>query len=132
MPEFPRDLPHLYLRGSGKPERYRTKIRPVFELPDRDRAAHGAALENALTRALNDAEVRRRERDPDLLTGTSGFYLDFHIHSGSEHAAELLTSRPKDIELVAFRQKNETAPAVATVFVPDVAANHFLKKVQEY
>src|SRR5687767_803512 len=104
MPEFPRDLPHLYVRGNGRPERYRTKIRPIYELPQRDRVTHGAALRAGLTRALNEAEARRRERDPDLLAGTSGFYLDFVLPAGSEHAAEALENRPKHVELVAFRQ----------------------------
>jgi hypothetical protein len=66
------------------------------------------------------------------LIGTPGFYLDFQIRPGSEHAAELLENRPKEIELVAFRQGAEGAPAIATVFVPDVAENHFIQKVEAY
>lgn len=132
MPEFPRDLPHLYLRGSGKPERYRTKLRPVYGLPVRDRAAHGTALRAALTRALNEADVRRQERNPDLLVGTPGFYLDFVIPDGSEHAAEMLENRSKGVELVAFRKENTSGPGVATVFVPDTAEDLFVRKVREY
>ena len=56
----------------------------------------------------------------------------FEIHPGSEMAADLLENRKKNIELVAVRQESETANMVATVFVPDAAADHFLKKVEAY
>ena len=46
--------------------------------------------------------------------------------------ADLLENRRKNIELVAVRQESETANIVATVFVPDAAADHFLKKVEAY
>ncbi|MDP2995958.1 MAG: S8 family peptidase [Bryobacterales bacterium] len=59
-------------------------------------------------------------------------YFDFEIPAGSEAAAELLENRVKHIELAAVRQESETSPAVATVFVPDSAADHFLKKVEVY
>ena len=34
--------------------------------------------------------------------------------------------------LVAFRDRTATALASATVFVPDAAATHFLKKIEQY
>jgi hypothetical protein len=43
-----------------------------------------------------------------------------------------IEERTKNIELVAVRQESETANIVATVFVPDAAAEHFLKKVEAY
>ncbi len=133
MPQFPRDLPHLYLRGSGRPEQYTSKSQPpAHKLPQRERFSHAAAVRTALTTALAAAEVRRTERDPRLLTGTPGFYLDFEIPAGSETAAELLENRRKHIELVAFRQDAPDRPAVATVFVPDAAADHLVRKVDEY
>jgi hypothetical protein len=133
MPELPRDLPHLYLRGSGKPEPYTSKSPPPrHKLPQRERFAHAVAIRDALDAALADADVRRRERDPVLLSGTPGFYLDFEFSAGSENAAELLENRQKGIELVAFRQAEAEEPAIATVFVPDTAAQHFLKKVDQY
>lgn len=62
----------------------------------------------------------------------SGFYLEFEIPAGSEEAAERLENRQKHIELVALRQASANSPAMATVFVPDTAADHFLKKVAQY
>jgi hypothetical protein len=85
-----------------------------------------------MTEVLAAAEITRMEREPGLLTGTPGVYLDFEIPAGSEVAAELLENRQKHIELVAFRQDSDTAPALATVFVPDAAADHFRNKIEEY
>jgi hypothetical protein len=133
MPAFPRDLPHLYLRNSGQAEPYTSKVPPPrHKLPQRERIEHADALRDAVTQALAAAELTRAERDPGLLTGTPGFYLDFEIPAGAETAAELLENRLKHIELVAFRQESETAPAVATVFVPDSATDHFRTKIEEY
>jgi Subtilase family len=133
MPGFPRDLPHLYLRGSGRSEPYTSKLQvPQPPAPWRERTVHAETLRSALTTALSAVEVRRREREPDVPGGGSGFYLDFEIPAGSETAAELLEDRRKHIELVAFHQESKTAPARATVFVPDTAADHFLKKIEEY
>lgn len=78
------------------------------------------------------ADVRRTERDPALVLSVPGFYLDFELSPGSENAAESLENRPKHIELVSVRQQSDAAPALATVFVPDTAANHFLGKLVAY
>jgi hypothetical protein len=133
MPEFPHDLPHLYLRGSGRAEPYTSKRRAgAHPLPQRDRAGHAEVLRIALEEAFAASEVRRQERDPNVAAGTPGLYLDFEIPPGAEDAVELLENRVKHIELVAVRQPSETDPLLATVFVPDSAANHFLRKVEAY
>ena len=133
MPEFPHDLPHLYLRGNGRPERYTSKRRPgAHQLPPRDRAGHAETLRMAITGAFAADHVRRQERDPNVAAGTLGVYLDFEIPPGSESAIERLEDRRKHIELVAVRQPSETSPALATVFVPDSAADHFSNKVEAY
>ena len=130
MPEMPRDLPHLYLRGSGKAEPYTSKIKPPPRpLPQRDRTTHAEALRTALNTALAAADVQRTERE---LADTHGVYLDFEITLGSENAAELLENRRKHIELVSVRQGSETTPTMATIFVPDKAADHFSKKIEAY
>jgi hypothetical protein len=81
---------------------------------------------------MTAAAAQRTERDPDVLAGTPGIYLDFEIPAGSEEAAERLENRQKHIELVALRQASADTPATATVFVPDTAADHFLRKVEQY
>jgi len=133
MPELPRDRPHLYLRNNGKPEPYTSKNPPPRQpMPQRERATHADAIREALTLALAAVETDRQKRDPELLAGTPGFYLDFELPSGSENAAELLENRLKHIELVAFRQPDKTQPALATVFVPDSASDYYLSKVDRY
>jgi hypothetical protein len=133
MPEYPHDLPHLYLRGGGAAEPYTSKRRGGGrKLPQRDRAGHAATLRQALAGAMEAAAVRRQERDPNIAAGAPGFYLDFEIPPGSEDAAELLENRVKHIELVTVRQASDESPALATVFVPDSAVDHFLTKVEAY
>jgi hypothetical protein len=100
-------------------------------LPERDRPSHAESLATAMTGALAAAQVTRSGREPGLAAGTSGFYLDFEIPAGSEAAAERLENKPKQIELVTFRTF-EGAPTIATVFVPDSAAEHFGKKIEAY
>ena len=98
MPEFPHDLPHLYLRGSGKAEPYTSKRRAgAHKLPQRDRAGHAETLRIALGAAFTAGEVRRQERDPNVASGTPGLYLDFEIPPGAEDAIELLENRVKHI-----------------------------------
>ena len=133
MPDFPRDLPHFYLRNNGKAEPYTSKPRVIPNpLPQRERATHADMIRDALTVALAAVEAERLNRDPALLAGTPGFYLDFELPAGSERAAELLENRLKHIELVAFQQPDKTQPAVATVFVPDSERDYFLSKVNHY
>src|SRR5580704_15986234 len=133
MPELPRNLPHLYLRGNGRAEPYTTRLRARSRpLPQRDRGVHAEAVRFALAGALAAAQVQRAERDPDVLAGTPGFYLDFELPVGSEDAAQRLENRQKHIELVAVRPESADSPARATVFVPDAAADHFLRKVEQY
>jgi hypothetical protein len=133
MPEFPRQFPHLYLRGNARAESYTSKALPSRrKLPQRERIGHADTLRIALTAAMAAVDLRRTERDPELAGGTPGFYLDFRIPSGSENAVELLENRIKLIELVAVRQEVETGSSQATVFVPDTAADYFLRKVEAY
>jgi hypothetical protein len=82
--------------------------------------------------AMEAAVVMRQERDPDVAAGTPGFYLDFEIPPGFEDAANLLEVESKQIEVVTARRASGDSPLIATVFVPDSAANHFLKKVEAY
>ncbi len=133
MPELPRDLPHLYLAGSGKAEPYTTHLRPRGRpLPQRERAVHAEVVRLALSEAMTAAAGQRTEREPDVLAGTPGVYLEFEIPAGSEEAAERLENLQQHIELVSLRQSSADSPARATAFVPDTAADHFLKKVEQY
>lgn len=50
-----------------------------------------------MTEALAASQITRAQREPGLVTGTAGFYLDFEIPAGAEIAAEMLENRPKHI-----------------------------------
>ncbi len=133
MPELPRDRPHLYVSGRGRAEPYTSKLRGRGRpLPQRDRTAHADAVRVSLAAALAAAEAQQALRDPDIAAGTPGFYLDFEIAPGSESAAEQLENRPKHIELVAVHEQTENEPPRATVFIPETARDHFLRKVEQY
>ena len=133
MPELPRDLPHLYLQNQGRSEQFTRSGRGQPNIPNRDREAHADALRQALTQALVSAEAAvAATRDSEVATGTAGFYLDFTIAPGGEKEIERLEDQRRHIELVSVRKPDENAPAHATVFVPETAAQHFLRKVEAY
>lgn len=133
MPELPHNLPHLYLRGSGASENFTSRGRgSVLQHPERDRAEHAESLRSALEHALTGASARRQERNPEIAAGTPGFYLDFEIAPGFEDAVDLLEDGRKRIELVTVRPASDARPALATVFVPESATDHFPKKVDAY
>ena len=130
MPELPRNKPHIVLRDKGSAEGYTTRGRaPRHHLPQRDRAQHSALLRAAIDVALAAAQTRQGER---TVGDAKGFYLDFELTPGSEHAAELLELRTKGIELVAMREGTNNGPSHATVFVPDNASGVFQKKIDDY
>src|SRR5258708_30873135 len=105
MPELPHDLPHLYLRGNGKAERYTRKSGGSGrKVPQRDRAGHAETLRMALEEAFAAGKVRRQEQDAGIDAGTPGVYLHFEIPAGSEERVAFLENRGKHIELVAVRQ----------------------------
>lgn len=97
MPELPRDLPHLYIRGGGRAEPHTSRLRGRGPpLPQRERTAHADAVRVSLAAALA--------------------------------AAEQLENRPKHIEPVAVHERTENEPSRATVFVPEAARDHYLRK----
>jgi subtilase family protein len=131
MPELPRDRPHIYLHGVGRPERYKTRQRAQTPPPPaRDRVAHANALLNALNQALAGAHAQAQARGD---AGARGFYLQFELSPGNEDFVQNLEDRRQGIELVSVRRGlDDNAPAIATVFVPDRAANYFLRKLEQY
>lgn len=133
-----RNLKHIYLTNNGRREQFTWPRggggRVV--LPQRDRAAHAARLEEALTSAIAAAAEQAAARNPDIAGGQSGFYLEFDI--GKEQRALLDKLEDKrgraHIELAAVRPA-EVDPEnrlSATVFVPEAKRDLYLKKVEEY
>ena len=85
-----------------------------------------------MTEAVTAAQAALAIRDPNETSGTAGFYLDFVLAAGGEKEAERLADLRRHIELVAVTKPDANAPTRATVFVPQTAANHFLRKVEAY
>lgn len=130
MAAFDRNLPHLPLEGRAVPEPY-TSRQQGRNAPDpvRNRRAHA----NALLRSLNEAlaSVQRHARRPaDADHGEQAFYLEFRLPQGSEDFADKLEDRRRHIELAAV--KTTTDGVIATVRVPESAANHFIRKIEAY
>ena len=133
-----RNLKHIYLTNNGRREQF-TWPRGGggrVALPQRDRAAHAARLEEALTSAIAAAAEQATARNPDIAGGQSGFYLEFDI--GKEQRALLDKLEDKrgraHIELAAVRpaEADPENRLSATVFVPEAKRELYLKKVEEY
>ncbi len=78
MPELPRNLPHLYLRGSGKAEPYTTRLRARGRpLPQRERAVHAEAVRFALAGAMAAAAGPARGARPGCSYRHSWFLSRF-------------------------------------------------------
>jgi hypothetical protein len=131
MPELPRDHHHFHLHDIGRSERYTTRQRAQTPPPPaRDRDAHARTLLAALNHALAGAHVQAEARGD---AASRGFYLQFELAPGNEDFVQNLEDRRRGIELVSVKRGlDENAPTIATVFVPDRAANHFLRKLEAY
>jgi hypothetical protein len=83
---------------------------------------------------LNQALVGARAQAQARADATAGgFYLQFELSPGNEEFVQNLEDRRRGIELVSVkRSEDENSPTIATVFVPDRAANHFRRKLEAY
>lgn len=134
MPQRTRNRPHLYLRNNGKSESYKPQGRGSNPPPPlRDRAKHAHKLEQAIGEAIAKARQQLESRLTEMAVGQPGFYLEFKVSADKANAFENLGDKRKQIELVtvkpSFEQENMV---IATVFVPEPAAEYFLNKVQQY
>ena len=136
MPDdFPRDRPHLFLRGNGKTEPYRRPNQVMFSppLPARDRAAHAAALELAVGTALGAAREQLVSRDAAIAAERRGFYLEIQLPATERSGIDQLADRRQRMEVVAVREPAEPgAPLLASVFIPAQAENYYLRKIEAY
>jgi hypothetical protein len=131
MPDLPRNRPHIHLHDVGRSEPYTSRQRPQTPPPPaRNREVHARTLITALNQALAGAHAQAQGR-ADAAAG--GFYLQFELSAGNEEFVQNLEDRRRGIELVAVKRGlEENAPTIATVFVPDRAANYFLRKLEAY
>lgn len=131
MAELPRDRPHIHLHDVGRSEPYTSRQRPQTPPPPaRNREMHARTLIAALNQALAGAHAQAQARAE---APAGGFYLQFELSAGNEEFVQNLEDRRRGIELVSVKRGlEENAPTIATVFVPDRAANYFLRKLEAY
>ncbi|QIZ71674.1 S8 family peptidase [Oxynema aestuarii] len=135
MVEKSRQFPHIYVPEKGKNEAYKRPPQGGGSKspPERDRKEHAQFLEQAIDRAIQEARQQIKSRNSNVAVGVPGFYLEFQLKAEETAALKSLENRQKKIELVAVSQLPEQQDMVrATVFVPESAANYFLKKIEEY
>ena len=136
MPDdFPRDRPHLFLGANGETEPYRRPAQVINApvLPQRDRVAHAAALEQAIGTALMAARQQLADRDAAIAAGTPGFYLEVELPASERAGLDQLADRRQKMEVVAVREPTVIGgPLLASVFVPTRAEDYYLKKVEAY
>ncbi|MGE0774122.1 MAG: S8 family peptidase [Sphingomonadaceae bacterium] len=134
MAVTPRDRPHFHVEGGGQNEAYTSPRKGSSGIPPtRDRAAHAAHLERAIGAALIAGRQQISEREDGVAEGQAGFYLEFDIPISERGAVDALENKPKAVELVAVRPTVEGDEFIsATVFVPETAADFFVKKIEAY
>lgn len=126
--------PHFYLPGSGKSVGYTAHAGGggATAAPQRERAAHAQQLTQALTQVVVAGETLLANRDPQVASGTPGFYIEFTLPADQADMVDKLERKGKfPIELVSVQPADENFVA-ATVFVPESQRNYYLGKVQAY
>jgi len=144
MPNPPRNFPHLFLGGGGEKEPYTAHASGGGKkrIPQRDRQDHAAKLIGELSVAVASGRAAVAGRPPQVAPQAreelteQGFYLEFVLETtnATRDALMSLEDRSRGVELVAVRPPSEdTANAtIATVFVPERSASHFLKRVEAF
>ena len=134
MPDQTRNRPHLHLEGNGKSRDFTSPKQPRPGLPPpRVRAEHARNLLIALGTAITNARAQFDERPAADFEGERGFYLQFDIPIGHRKALDGLAQPSKGIEIVAVQPVEGGDEVVrSTVFVPEQAADHFIRKVKQY
>ncbi|MCY1669548.1 S8 family peptidase [Novosphingobium sp. SL115] len=125
---------HFYWPASGNSTNY-TAYPPKGNgsvAPERDRATHAQQLTQALTEVVAAGETLLASRDPQIASGTPGFYIEFILPSGQAQMVDKLERKGKfPIELVSVQPADELHVA-ATVFVPESQRGYYLGKVEAY
>lgn len=138
MAEEDQRLRHIFLPGHGNRENFTSPRSGGGDLhvPPRNRARHAANLTRALNRAIEAATEQRAGRDPNMVGGKDGFYLQFDVPSSQQEFLDRLENRQgrEAIELVAVKasEANPEQTLSATVFVPISKSDAYQKKIDDY
>ena len=138
MPDQANDKrPHLVLTNTSeaKPFKAHSSGRgPKADLPQLDRATHGAALWAQL-RALHPLVETTKRRQQELgLDAGLGIQIQFTSRPDAQLAFERLAAegKGKGIELLSVQQDHVGQVVLANVFVPDGQLQHFERLIADY
>lgn len=128
----PNHHPHFIFQNSAQAERFvsPTKGGGGKPIPERDRNAHGIALQVQLQQLASVlAEATEQQKQAGLDEGF-GLQIEFESFPDVELAFESLARERSGIELHNVRQDNDKT--FATVFVPDGKLGVFEKLITDY
>ena len=125
-------LRHIFARGTARSERFTSPGGGPsdFEIPLRDRLAHGQALLGQLEAAAASSEASRSEAKALGVPDPSGIVLCFRSEPENELALASLEAERSGIRLLSV--KDEGGAMLATVFVPDGKLRHFTSRIEAY
>lgn len=135
-----RDLKHIIVPAAATAETYTPhpkKIEIPKPPPPPSRNAHGTMLKRELTKAVVEADRRRRAAGIEITAATPGLYVQFESRPGIPLQLTALEDKRQGIELVAVThdRTNEPEPKQierATVFVPDGKVKQFISRFESY
>jgi hypothetical protein len=128
-----RNRPHIFVRDRAKRSAYTPhgrKITPRRPPSPPDRALHAQNLANALLSAQQEALQRSQGVSITVAGAVPAIYVQFESHPDFDLELDALENATKGIEVVAVQE--DARRRRATVFVPDGAIGHFLKKFEQY
>lgn len=112
------------------------RIEALVPIAPADRPAHAVALKASLQLAQQQATQRRAAVDINIEGARPGIYVEFDSAADIPLKLESLENKRLGIELVAVKQVPSDVEGEvrqhATVFVPDGALKHFVKRFDEY
>ncbi|MCF6271563.1 MAG: S8 family peptidase, partial [Rhodobacteraceae bacterium] len=128
---------HFYLSNQGNTERFTSPSAGGGggRTPERNRANHAGDLQASFNTALAAAEQQRAAREPNIVAGTPGFYLEIDVSASNPAIVENLEARQgkSKIELLTVRPSEaDPTKITATLFVPDTKSDHYSKRIDEF
>lgn len=125
-------LRHIFALGTARSERFTSPGGgpSEFQIPLRDRLAHGRALLGQLEAAAASSEASRSEARALGVPDPSGIILCFRSEPENELALASLEAERSGIRLLSV--KDEGGAMLATVFVPDGKLKHFTSRIEAY
>ena len=111
-------------------QKYKSPRTFVPRHPPRARGEHGRQIKHDLEAAIAAGIAATRDRNPEIMEGTPGYYLEIESAAGVSIPGGFETQ--KDGTRVSAVQPMENGGERAAVFVDAKQANNLVAKVDEY